>query len=128
MKGQVSLEFLILLSVLILVATVTFLTSGTFQTNVFEERVYSSAMEVCKKVSSEINRAIKIGDGYERDFSLEEKLFGGIDYSVEIKNYSVIVRFDDKFASCSTLAESINGEIKKGKNVIKNENGEIYVE
>lgn len=128
MKSQVSIEFLILVSVLIFLAGATFLTTGTFHSNVFEEKVYASAKEICRAISSEINTAVKIGNGYEREFFIDEKLFGNLDYSVEIKDYSVKVKWENKFVSCNCLASSVNGNIKPGKNLIRNEGGEIYVE
>ncbi|MEM5790678.1 MAG: hypothetical protein QXP77_01355 [Candidatus Aenigmatarchaeota archaeon] len=128
MKSQISIEFLLLISVLIFLAGVSFLASGTFQTNTFEDKVYSSAREICKKISSEIDIAIRIGDGYRREFSVDEKLFGDLDYSIEIENYTVKIMWDDRVFSCNVLAENVNGVVKKGKNLIKNQGGEIYVE
>lgn len=128
MKSQVSTEFLILVSVLIFLVGATILVSGNFQTSVFEEKVYFSAREICRKLSSEINTAVKIGNGYKREFFMEEKLFGDLDYSIDVKDYSIKIEWDNKYFSCSTLVESVNGKIKKGKNVLENKNGEIYFE
>lgn len=128
MKSQASIEFLILVSVLIFLVGTTILVSGNFQANFFEEKVYSSAREICRKISSEISIAVRIGDGYKREFFLEEKLFGNLDYSVEVSDYSIKIKWDGKIFSCNSLVESINGNIKGGKNVLQNKNGEIYFE
>ena len=127
MKSQISVEFLLLVAILIFIVSVTFLASGSFQTNVFEEKVYSSALERCRQISSEINIAVKIGDGYRRKFYLEEALYGNLDYSIEIRNYTVSIKWNEKSVSCSILTESVNGEVKKGWNLIQNVGGEIYV-
>lgn len=128
MKSQISVEFLLLTSILIFLVGATILVSGNFQTNVFEGKVYSSAREICRKISSEISIAVKIGDGYKREFFLEEKLFGNLDYSVEVDGYSIKIKWDEKYFSCNSLVERVNGEIKRGKNVLQNKNDEIYFE
>ncbi len=128
MRSQVSIEFLLLASILIFLVSVSFLASGTFQASTFEDKVYSSAKEVCEKVSSEINIAVRIGDGYRRIFYVDEVLFGNLEYSIEVENFTVKIIWDNKVFSCNILTESINGVIKKGQNLIRNEGGEIYVE
>lgn len=128
MKSQISVEFLLLTSVLVFLVGVTLLISGNFRISIFEDRVYLSAKEICNKISSEISIAIKLGDGYRREFFLEEKLFGNLDYYVEVKDYSIKIKWDNKYFSCISAVESVNGEIKSGKNVIENKKGEIYVE
>ncbi len=128
MKSQISIEFLLLVSILIFIVGASFLASGIFQTNVFEDKVYSSAREICRKISSEIDIAVRMGDGYRREFSVERMLFGNLEYLVEIENYTVKIIWDNKIFSCNILAEKVNGLIKKGQNLIRNKGGEIYVE
>ena len=126
MKSQVSVEFLLLVSLLIAFAGIIILINSGFQESVREEEIERAAHRACEKISFEINNAVRFGDGYKRRFYLEEKI-AGLDYTLNLENYAIIIEFDGKRIECKTLAKEINGNLKKGWNLIQNLEGEIYV-
>ena len=126
MKSQVSVEFLLLVSLLIAFAGIIILINSGFQESVREEEIERAAHQACEKISFEINNAVRFGDGYKRRFYLEEKI-AGLDYTLNLENYTIIIEFDGKRIECKTLAKEINGNLKKGWNLIQNLEGEIYV-
>ncbi len=126
MKSQVSIEFLILISILIAFAGIVILVNSSFQRNVREEEIERAALQACEKISFEINNAVRFGEGYKRSFYLEEKI-AGLDYTLNLENYTIIIEFDGKRIECKTLAKEINGNLKKGWNLIQNLKGDIYV-
>lgn len=126
MKSQVSVEFLLLVSILIAFTGIIILINSNFQRSVKEEEIEKAALQTCEKISFEINNAVRFGDGYKRKFYLNEKI-AGLDYSVSLQNYTILIEFDEKRMECKTLAKEINGDMKKGWNLVQNLKGEIYI-
>lgn len=85
------------------------------------------AQAISDQVASEINLALKAGDGYSRFFTIPPKILNLIDYTIEVKDYNIIVSWDGNYVKSSILTRSIYGQILKGNNFIKNVDGLIYV-
>jgi hypothetical protein len=127
MKGQVSVEFLILISLLLVVLTIFVFSDITMRQKLTSVRIEKEVRELCNKIAFEINSAVKAGNGYERSFYIQSNLFGVSDFSISVEPYSLFINFDTSSSVCSTVTENITGEIKKGWNLIKNIDGDIYV-
>jgi len=123
-KGQASIEFIILIGVVLFF----FLTFSFFiQSNVAkksQERQNLILKDVALTVQDEINLASKSSDGYYRTFELPEKIVNQ-DYEINLTEGVVYARtVDGKNAIALPIAEVL-GEVKKEQNIIKKENGEV---
>ena len=124
---QASLEFFVLVSLLIVILTVAmyFNSSYYYQFNLYQ--VHSEAKKISDAIAMEINLALKAGDGYSRVFYIPGKILNAIDYEVNVSNYRVYVRWNFSSTQSVIHTSNVNGFLKKGENLIRNINGEIYV-
>jgi hypothetical protein len=90
-------------------------------------KILKEAQTVSDQISSEINLALKAGDGYSRIFFLPKKLSNTFEYSIIVENYRVIVRWDTSSVESTILTENVTGEFLKGRNLIRNSGGVVYV-
>lgn len=127
MLAQVSIEFISLVSVLFILLILTIYYNSEFYYQIYSTRIFKEAQTVSDQISSEINLALKAGDGYSRIFFLPEKLSNSVDYSIVVENYLVIVSWDTKSAQSTILTKNVAGEFFKGRNLIRNSGGIVYV-
>jgi hypothetical protein len=125
--AQVSIEFISLVSVLFILLILTIYYNSEFYYQIYSTRIFKEAQTVSDQISSEINLALKAGDGYSRIFFLPEKLSNSVDYSIVVENYLVIVSWDTKSAQSTILTKNVAGEFFKGRNLIRNSGGIVYV-
>ncbi len=99
---------------------------------VFERETEYLASSIAEKAAYEINIAVVEGDGFTRNFTLPESLYG-VDYDIIPWGGFVFVNWttpegrpNTRFASI--IIENItSGYLNKGENNITNVEGEIYV-
>ena len=127
MKGQASLEFLIFASILILMLSVYFWSSSSFQQRVNRIKSIEEAQRLCDKIAFEINLAVRAGDGYRRKFYVDENLYGIGDFDIRVANNTVFLDWNEGSVSSSIITKNIVGTIEKGDNLIENRGGTIYV-
>ena len=129
MKGQAGIEFMILMSVMLTIVLIFVWNGLSTRQRVFEAKTNVKAQEFCDYIAFEINSAVKAGDGYKRNFNVENELFGISDFTINVSEYSVFVDWDGKSVTSSIVIRNItNGVIERGKKYsIENKNGEIYV-
>lgn len=127
MKLQVSVEFMILVSLLLLVFIAVIGGNSYLQKNMMSIKSDTEAKKLSDKIAFEINTAVKTGDGYEKRFYIEESFAGIYYFDIEIENYSVNIRWDDKVTSSPIIVKNITGSVTKGWNLIKNTDGVINV-
>jgi uncharacterized protein (UPF0333 family) len=127
MNAQVSVEFLILVSVLLLIFLVIFFYSSNFQTETISTKIYNDAKKIADDVATEINLAAKVGDGYRRKFYVPTNIFG-LDFNLTARGYFLILEFKNGYVLAPIVVENISGNISKGWNIINNTGGFIYVE
>jgi len=94
-KAQVSNEFLIFVTLLFLISILVFSLSSSliFQAN--EVKTYEEAKKICDDIAYEINLALKVGDGYEREFFVPYEINGIADFMIKIENYSVSLEWKE---------------------------------
>ena len=127
MKAQLSIEFIIFVSIMLIILTV-FLFSGTsIRFRLFGIKSNVEAKEFSDNVAFEINTAVRAGNGYERRFYVEDSLFGTSDFSISVEGYSVFIDWGKNSVSSSIITDGIVGSISKGWNTINNTNGVVYV-
>lgn len=122
-KSQSAIEFMILVGFILFFFTLFFLAIRENMSDKLNERKNLAVKEIALSVQNEINLALKASDGYFRPFEIPEKI-NNQDYDISIVEKMVYVNLQDKHAIALPVA-NITGEIKKGKNEIKKENGEI---
>ena len=124
---QASLEFFVLVSLLlvILIVVMYFNSSYYYQFNL--QRIYSEANKISENIASEINLALKAGDGYSRVFYIPGKILDSIDFDIKVSNFRVYVYWDNNFSQSVIYTKEVIGTFKNGENWIRNINGEIYV-
>ena len=127
MKSQVSIEFLVYFTLVLLIGSFFFLNYSSNREKIEEIRSENNAEKFLGKVVFEINSAVVAGDGYERKFFLEEKIGGFSTYSVTVANYSVFLDWDGRSKSSKIIISSINGTFNKKWNLIRNADGVINV-
>jgi len=124
---QASLEFFVLVSLLIIILTGVMYFSSSYYYQFNQLQIYSEANKISQSIASEINLALKAGDGYSRIFYIPEKISNAIDFEINVTSYRVYVYWNGGSTQSVIYTKNINGTLKKGENWIRNVNGEIYV-
>jgi len=112
MRGQASVEFLMLISLLTLIFAISvnyFLGYGVNTSTYLSEANYQS---ICRQVSEEINYALSYGPDYERSFYLPQG-----SYEVLAEGYEISVRHSQGVVNCYSNANA-TGNLSIGKNTI----------
>jgi hypothetical protein len=89
-------------------------------------KIFNDAQAMSDQIASEINMALKAGDGYTRSFYIPTKVSNSLNYSLEIENYRVKLGWSTLSTQSIILTKNVTGNVTKGQNLIKN-NGTIYV-
>lgn len=128
MKGQAGVEFMILMSVMLMIVLIFVWNGLSTRQRVFEIKTSVETQGLSNSIAFEINSAVKAGDGYKRNFYVKNEFFGASGFNITISEYSVFIDWDKKSVSSSIIIRNITGEIERGKKYsIENKNGEIYV-
>lgn len=122
-KSQTAIEFVILIGFLLFFFTVFFLTIRENMSEKIKERQNLLVRDIAIIVQDEINLALEASDGYYREFKIPQNI-NGKDYDIDIVESMVYVNLQDKHAISLPVA-NVTGNIAKGSNIIKKENGEI---
>ena len=124
LKAQSSMEFLMLVGILLIVFI-------AFYAIVFEririinnEKDILLGQDIATKVQKEILLAAKVSDGYQREFTLPQKI-QGMNYSILISGKELTV-ITEKTEVVKTIPVVI-GDVTKGPNKINKTNGIIYL-
>ena len=123
-KAQGAAEFIILIGFILFFFIAFFIVIQENIGDKTKERQNILLGEVVRMVQDEINLASESSEGYSRDFEVPSKI-NNQDYEINITGgevYSVIS--GGKNAIALPVAE-VNGEISKGINSIKKEDGEV---
>jgi hypothetical protein len=127
MKGQMTIEFMVLLSVLIVMSTLFIFGEMSLRERSFNLKAGEEIEKLCERAAFEINAAVRFGDSYTRSFYIDETLFGVSDFDILVSDYAVFIDWDKGSKACIISTKNITGEIKKGWNLIENIDGVIYV-
>ena len=123
-NAQGAAEFMIILGAILFffVAFFAVIHSNIEKKNSEKERVI--IQNIALDVQDEINIAAKASEGYEREFKIPENVLGR-EYNINITENFVYV--SSQRHAISYKIPEINGSIKKGSNIIKKQNGTIYL-
>lgn len=123
-KSQTAIEFIILVGFLLFFFTVFFVAIQESTGEKVKERQNDIVKETAFAIQDEINLAFKSSEGYTREFNVPGKI-GNQDYSVSIVEDLIYLKTDDGKNAIALPIPQITGNIVKGANIIKKQNGEI---
>ena len=127
MIGQVSTEFMIFVSILVVMMTIFLWSNTSMSYQAIGIKSDTEAKKLCDRISFEINSASRAGNGYKRNFYVDENLYGISDFTISVSEYSVFVDWNEKSVSSSIIVKNITGTIHTGWNLIENKDGIIHV-
>jgi len=127
MIGQVSTEFMIFVSILVVMMTIFLWSNTSLSYQAIGIKSNTEAKKLCDRIAFEINSASRAGDGYKRNFYVDDNLYGISDFTISVSEYSVFVDWDEKSVSSSIIVKNITGTIHTDWNLIENKDGIIYV-
>jgi len=128
MKGQVSAEFMIFISILIVIVSILIWSNLSIRYEMIGIKSNVEAQQLCDKIAFEVNSAIRAGDGYKRTFYIEDTLYGVSDFEIFIEEYAVYIDWDSNSVVCNIITKNItSGSVDKEWNTIENINGVLYV-
>lgn len=124
-RGQGSIEFIIVLGVVLLFFVIFFGIIKMNQANKYEENEEKMFQNIVLDVRDEINIAAGSTDGYYREFQIPTNVYGK-DYEINISSNGYVYLTSERYA-VSYKASNVTGEVKKGPNIIRKENGTVYL-
>ncbi len=124
-KAQVSMEFVFLVSLAFMVMTVFIASTRSEFDELRSEEERTLVRDVGMMVHSELVIASTVEEGYQRTFSIPQKLDGSIDYDIEIIN-NTLISYTEGYESVFSIP-SVTGQMQKGNNTINKTNSTIYL-
>ena len=125
-KAQTAIEFVILVGFILFFFTIFFISIQENMSDKLSEKQNLMLKQTALTIQDEINLALDSSDGYSREFNVPEKI-GNRDYDVSLVEDMVYLKTqDEKYAMALPIAK-VTGQVVKGKNIIKKENGEIKI-
>jgi hypothetical protein len=125
--AQTAVEFIILIAFLLSVFTAFFLLIQSNMSDTINQRKSISVKNLAIAVQDEINLASDSTDGYQRVFSLPDKI-GNSDYEINLTEGFVYIRTSDKKNSIALPVRNVSGEVMKGDNIISKNSGIVRIE
>ena len=125
-NGQSAIEFSILIGVVISFFLIfLFAIQGSISSKVIENTDLT-LKEIALNVINEVNLASNSVDGYYREFEIPSKILGK-EYEINITDGIVYIRTLDNERALSLPAVSVVGDVYIGKNIIRKEEGVVYI-
>jgi hypothetical protein len=127
--GQTSIEFTMLVSILIIILLGTIYFNSTYWIQLTETKVENSAQSVCDTAATEINMAARAGGGFSRQFFLPTLVSDTYDYNLTVRSYVVYLNWTGGRTPVESIVvvSNLTGNLLKGRNMIRNVNGAILV-
>lgn len=122
--GQSALEFAVIFGFVLFffIAFFTVIKLNIEEKNKDKEVII--AQNLALNVQDEISIASEASDGYSRSFSIPNNILGK-DYVINISDTLISVKLNE-FQIAYKIPE-VNGQIRKGSNFIRKQNGSIYL-
>ena len=125
-KSQSAIEFMIILGTVMFFFTLLFISLNDRISDKVKEKNNLAIKEIALTVQDEIAFAYKSENGYQRNFQIPD-LANSKEYFLNITDGSIYVITDDKNEAISLPLPSINGNAKKGNNIIKKNESGIFL-
>lgn len=125
-KSQSSMEFFMLVGLAFL-AVIIFVGVSANEVKEFKDaKDFLLIKDLGLKLQKEVSIASYVEDGYERDFTLPDKLENGVDYYILTKNTSITIN-SSKTVFSVRIPLVYGKNFTKGGNKIERISGKIYV-
>ncbi len=124
--SQTGIELLMFFSIAMLIFSSAYTLVSEKTINAYDSKSNSEAIEISEKIASEINTAVSEGEGYSKNITLPNNIFGS-GYAIEVDKGSVFVKLPKKNAVSRTITENVTGTFVIGNNQIRNKGGVILV-
>lgn len=125
-KSQLSMEFFTLAGMAFL-AAIIFVSLSVNEMREFKDtRDFFLIKDLGLKLQKEVSIASYVEDGYERDFTLPDKLENSLDYYILTKNTSITIN-SSKTVFSARIPVIYGKNFTKGSNKIEKINGKVYV-
>lgn len=107
MRAQVSMEFLVVFSIMIVLFLMLFSVAGGLSRDMDSKKEKLAAMDVVDSLALYIDLVYQAGNGASLNVSLAPTI-GGANYSLSVMNQSVLVFWKDSVYSSPLLTGSVN--------------------
>jgi len=121
-KGQSSVEFIWIIAVIVFIVVSILIIVQRKTVDAQKQRTDSSAQELARLISAEIEMAASSPNTYSREFAIPETLNGEA-YDLELTNQTEITIRIRGSEYVIFLNHTISGSLQKGKNLIQKEGG-----
>lgn len=125
-NAQTAIEFVILTGFILFFFTTFFLAIQGNMSDKLKQKQNLMLKETALAVQDEINLALDSSDGYYREFEVPEKI-GNQDYDISLVDDMVYLKTKDEKLAMSLPIAKVTGQVVKGQNTIKKENGEVKI-
>jgi uncharacterized protein (UPF0333 family) len=125
-KAQSSVEFLILAGFVLLFIIIFLSALNKNLSESFIQRRENILNNLIVSVQDEINLASKSSEGYSREFYLI-KTIDNLDYNISIIEGTLYIITEDKKHSSAVLVTSVIGQPKRETNLIRKQDGNVYL-
>lgn len=123
-KAQILAEFIAFLAIGFFLAVLFASIIGSQIKDINDRKEISLIRDFGISIKSEIDLAAQVNSGYERNFTVPNEL-DGVPFNISIVQSSLIVATGNK--ELVFKIPNANGNIKKGPNTVRNQNGAIYL-
>lgn len=123
-RGQSAIEFVIIFGFVLFSFVVFFAIIQNNQAEKNKEKERIIVQNVALDVQDEINLAAESSDGYSREFKTPLNILGK-DYEINITDNFIQVKMGVHVITYKVF--QVTGLIQKGPNIIKKENGTVYL-
>ncbi|MCX8178825.1 MAG: hypothetical protein N3D75_03280 [Candidatus Aenigmarchaeota archaeon] len=126
MKAQAGIEFITLVSILLVLLSIFLYSSYSKQAEMLSIRIENDLKDLIKSAAFEINAAVRAGDGYERtfNFNVYTNLKG---YNITIIKNTIFLEYGSWNLQHNIVTDAVIGNFTDGYNTIKNVGGIVYV-
>ena len=125
-KSQLSMEFFTLAGMAFLAAIIFAGLSVNEMREFKDAKDFFLIKDLGLKLQKEVSIASYVEDGYERDFTLPDKLENSVDYYILTKNTSITIN-SSKTVFSARIPVIYGKNFTKGSNKIEKINGKVYV-
>jgi len=128
-KSQVTIEMILIIIFLIIFLTAFAGVVYYHLGHVYTESVEFETKRIGNELAGQINLALEEGNGYKKEYFLQEKI-QGLEYNVTVDsiNGRIEVEVNGNTYFFPILTRNVSGNFSFGKNIIRNENGLIIIE
>jgi len=123
-KSQGGIEFLIVSGAVMFFFVIFFVAVQKNTEEKNKEKELLIVKNLALSVQDEISLASESTSGYERKFNIPEKI-SNQDYYISLVEGSIYIKTGRN--ALSLQVNEVTGQIRKKENIIKNENGKVYL-